>query len=98
MNQKVILEIREKIAKNLSKVIIGKEDVIDLVIMALFCNGHMLIEDIPGTGKTVLAKSLALSISSEFKRIQFTPDMLPSDVTGVLPFQGEDTNADLVRC
>jgi len=78
-----ILKLREKLFNNLSKVIIGKPDVIDFVIMAIICKGHILIEDIPGTGKTILAKSLALSIDSEFSRIQFTPDMLPSDVTGV---------------
>ena len=78
-----ILKSREKLFTNLSKVIIGKPDVIDFVIMAIICKGHILIEDIPGTGKTMLAKSLALSIDSKFSRIQFTPDMLPSDVTGV---------------
>jgi len=78
-----LLELREKLFKNLSKVIIGKPDVIDFVIMAIISKGHILIEDIPGTGKTMLAKSLALSIDSKFSRIQFTPDMLPSDVTGV---------------
>jgi len=78
-----LLKSREKLFTNLSKVIIGKPDVIDFVIMAIICKGHILIEDIPGTGKTMLAKSLALSIDSKFSRIQFTPDMLPSDVTGV---------------
>ena len=76
-------ELREKLFNNLSKVIIGKSDVIDFVIMAIISKGHILIEDIPGTGKTMLAKSLALSIDSKFSRIQFTPDMLPSDITGV---------------
>ena len=78
-----LLKLREKLFKNLSKVILGKSDVIDFVIMAIICKGHILIDDIPGTGKTMLAKSLALSIYSKFSRIQFTPDMLPSDVTGV---------------
>ena len=78
-----LLKMREKLFKNLSKVILGKPDVIDFVIMAIICKGHILIDDIPGTGKTMLAKSLALSIYSKFSRIQFTPDMLPSDVTGV---------------
>jgi MoxR-like ATPase len=78
-----ILELRERLFDNLSNVTIGKPDVIDFVIMALISKGHILIEDIPGTGKTMLAKSLALSIDSKFSRIQFTPDMLPSDVTGV---------------
>ena len=83
MEKNKLLKLREKLFKNLSKVIIGKSDVIDFVIMAIICKGHILIEDIPGTGKTMLAKSLALSIDSKFSRIQFTPDMLPSDVTGV---------------
>ena len=78
-----ILELRERLFDNLSNVTIGKPDVIDFVIMALISKGHILIEDIPGTGKTMLAKSLALSIDSKFSRIQFTPDMLPSDVIGV---------------
>lgn len=71
MNQKVILDVREKIAKNLSNVIIGKEDVIDLVIMALFCNGHMLIEDIPGTGKTVLAHRIIYQPSFRMQDLDY---------------------------
>ena len=74
------------IKDNLSKVIIGKERSIDLVIMGLLCQGHLLIDDVPGVGKTVLARSLARSIDCKFKRIQFTPDMLPSDLTGVSIF------------
>lgn len=72
-----------KIKDNLGKVIIGKERSIDLVIIGLLCQGHILIDDVPGVGKTVLARALAKSIDCEFKRIQFTPDMLPSDLTGV---------------
>ncbi len=71
------------IKENLGKVIIGKERSIDLVIIGLLCQGHILIDDVPGVGKTVLARALAKSIDCEFKRIQFTPDMLPSDLTGV---------------
>lgn len=78
-----IKAIGDKIKNNISKVIVGKEDVIDLVIVSLFCSGHILLEDVPGTGKTVLAKSLAKSIECDFKRIQFTPDLLPSDLTGI---------------
>jgi MoxR-like ATPase len=74
---------RKKVKDNLAKVILGKEHVLDIVIMAVICNGHILIEDVPGTGKTILARSLAKSIGVEFSRIQFTPDMLPSDITGV---------------
>ena len=75
--------MRERLYKNLSSVIIGKSDVIDLIITAIISKGHILIEDVPSTGRTMLAKSLALSIDSKFGRIQFTPDMLLSNVTGI---------------
>ncbi|MCS7324359.1 MAG: MoxR family ATPase [Thermoflexales bacterium] len=71
------------IIENVARVIIGKRDVIELATIGLLCQGHLLIEDVPGVGKTVLAKALARSIGGTFSRIQFTPDMLPSDVTGV---------------
>lgn len=76
----------EKLLQNLEKVIIGKKEVIDLVIISLLSQGHLLIDDVPGVGKTMLAKSLAKSLGCSFSRIQFTPDMLPSDVTGVSIF------------
>ncbi len=76
----------QKIVENIERVIVGKTEAIHLVIIGLICKGHVLIEDVPGTGKTVLAKSLARSVGCSFKRIQFTPDMLPSDVTGVSIF------------
>ncbi len=71
------------IKNNVEKVLVGKSETIDLVITALLANGHILLEDVPGTGKTVLAKSLAKSLEADFKRIQFTPDLLPSDITGI---------------
>jgi MoxR-like ATPase len=73
----------ESILQNVERVIVGKRDVIEQALIALLCQGHILIEDVPGVGKTVLAKSLAKSVGCSFKRIQFTPDLLPSDVTGV---------------
>ncbi len=81
-----IQEFSEKIIANISKVIIGKRETIELAVVCLLCQGHLLIEDIPGVGKTMLARSLARSIEGSFGRIQFTPDMLPSDITGVSIF------------
>lgn len=78
-----IQEFATKIKTNAKQVIKGKDKEIELVIMAMLANGHVLLEDVPGTGKTVLAKTLAKSINSDFKRIQFTPDLLPSDITGI---------------
>ncbi|MBU1007084.1 MAG: MoxR family ATPase [Candidatus Omnitrophica bacterium] len=76
-------EIPEKLINNISEVIVGKREVIELVVIGILSNGHVLLEDVPGLGKTTLARSLAMSIDANFKRIQFTPDLLPSDVTGV---------------
>ena len=73
----------QKIIDNVEKVIIGKHEEVQLALVALLCQGHILIDDVPGVGKTMLAKSIARSLGCTFKRIQFTPDMLPSDVTGV---------------
>jgi MoxR-like ATPase len=71
------------IRQSASKVIVGKEEVIDLLMVALLCEGHVLFEDVPGIGKTTLAKTLARSLGCSFQRIQFTPDLLPSDITGI---------------
>src|SRR5439155_639332 len=72
-----------KIVQNVSRVLVGKEAEIELCVIALLSRGHLLIEDVPGVGKTMLAKSLARSLGCSFERLQFTPDLLPSDVTGV---------------
>lgn len=71
------------LSDNIQKVIVGKEKVINLLLVAVLCEGHVLLEDVPGTGKTTLAHALAASIGTSFRRIQFTPDLLPSDVTGL---------------
>ncbi len=73
----------ERVVANVERVIVGKHDEVRLALVALLCRGHLLIEDVPGTGKTVLAKSIARSLGCSFRRIQFTPDLLPSDVTGL---------------
>ncbi len=75
-----------RLTSNLEKVIVGKHKTIESVVVGLLCQGHVLIEDVPGVGKTVLARSLAKSLGCSFSRLQFTPDMLPSDVTGVSIF------------
>src|SRR5712692_5075266 len=78
-----IRAMAERAGRNIEQVIVGKRDVIDLLLVALLCEGHVLIEDVPGIGKTMLAKSVARTLDCPFRRIQFTPDLLPSDVTGV---------------
>ena len=83
MNVSKFVEYRKKIVDNCSKVIVGKEDIISLVLTCFVCSGHVLLEDIPGTGKTMLLRSFAKTIGGDFKRIQFTPDLLPSDLTGI---------------
>lgn len=76
----------KRVIENLEKVVVGKRPSIELIVIGLLCQGHILIEDVPGVGKTILARSLARSLDCSFNRIQFTPDMLPSDVTGVSIF------------
>ena len=79
----IVQTFSENIIANIEKVIVGKRSPVELAIISLLCQGHLLIEDVPGVGKTVLARSMAKSLGCIFSRIQFTPDMLPSDVTGV---------------
>lgn len=82
----IVQQVAERIAVSVSQVIVGKRNEVRMTILGLLSQGHILIEDIPGVGKTMLAKALARSIGSSFSRIQFTPDMLPSDVTGISLF------------
>lgn len=81
-----IKESAKRIIENVAQVIVGKDEVIELCLVAMLCEGHVLLEDVPGIGKTTLAKALARSVGCTFRRIQFTPDLLPSDVTGLLYF------------
>src|SRR5688572_9502107 len=76
-------EITKAVRENIGRVIVGKEAAVELLLAALFCQGHILLEDVPGIGKTTLVKTLARSLNCSFQRIQFTPDLLPSDITGV---------------
>jgi MoxR-like ATPase len=78
-----IQELGDRVAANVERVIVGKSHEVRLTLVALLCRGHLLIEDVPGTGKTMLAKAVARSLGCSFRRIQFTPDLLPSDVTGL---------------
>ncbi|ADU30260.1 AAA family ATPase [Evansella cellulosilytica] len=83
MNLIEVKELADKVKANINKVIVGKEETIDHLFVALISSGHVLLEDVPGTGKTMIAKAMAKSLSSSFKRIQFTPDLLPTDVSGL---------------
>jgi MoxR-like ATPase len=85
-NIQPVQSIAQKVSANVERVILGKHNEIDLALIALLCQGHLLIEDVPGVGKTMLARAIAKSLGCSFKRLQFTPDMLPTDVTGVSVF------------
>ena len=97
MDLQKIKEISESIKDNVGKVIIGKDEKVDLILASLYAKGHILLEDIPGTGKTVLAKAIAKSIDAKFKRIQFTPDLLPSDITGSSIFNQVENKFNFIK-
>ena len=84
----------QRLTENIEHVIVGKRDAVERTLVALLADGHLLIEDIPGVGKTMLARSLALSIGGEFRRLQFTPDLMPGDVTGVSVFNQKTQEFD----
>lgn len=80
---RALAEFAERVRANVARVIVGKDEAVDLLLIALLCGGHVLIEDVPGVGKTMLARALALSLGLRFRRVQCTPDLLPNDLTGV---------------
>ncbi len=87
----MIQQAAARARSNIAKVIVGKPEVIDLCLIAVLCEGHILMEDVPGTGKTTLAKAIAKSLGCSFRRIQFTPDLLPSDVTGIFYYNQKES-------
>ncbi len=97
MSLENIKKVRDGVKENVGRVIVGKERVTELAIIALLCGGHMLLDDVPGTGKTVLSKTFASSLSLDFKRVQCVPDMLPSDVVGVNFFDMKENEFRFVR-
>jgi len=86
MEPAAVAELAERVADNVEEVIVGKREAVEHVVVTLLARGHLLVEDVPGVGKTTLAKAVARSVDGSFKRVQFTPDLLPSDVTGVNVF------------
>ena len=92
-----VKELTEKLKNNVKKIIKGKDETIEIIIAAMYAGGHILLEDVPGSGKTTMAKTLAKSIDGDFKRIQMTPDFLPSDVTGINFFDMKQSDFRFVK-
>src|SRR5215472_2104337 len=93
----VVQGMARRLLDSVGTVIVGKDAEIELCIIALLCNGHVLIEDVPGTGKTMLAKAIARSTGCSFERVQFTPDLLPGDVTGVSVYNPQQQTFEFRR-
>lgn len=89
-----VMETGIRVRENVERVIVGKSEIVELVIVTLLCEGHLLLDDVPGIGKTVLAKSVARSLGCSFRRVQFTPDLLPSDITGTHVFNQKTLEFD----
>ncbi|QAY66004.1 AAA family ATPase [Paenibacillus protaetiae] len=91
MSFRTVQQLADKLKANVGQVMVGKEQTVDLLFIALITSGHVLLEDVPGTGKTMLAKSVARSLQLQFKRVQFTPDLLPSDLSGIHFFNQKES-------
>ena len=90
-------EVARTLKENVEKVIVGKDEIIQMLLASLIAGGHVLLEDAPGTGKTVMTKAIAKSLSAEFNRIQFTPDLLPSDITGMNIFRQKEGEFQFIK-
>ncbi|HEX3722810.1 MAG TPA: MoxR family ATPase [Nitrolancea sp.] len=95
MRESDVTELGQRIIDNVDRVIVGKRGVTEFVLVALLCEGHVLVEDVPGVGKTTLARAVARSIGGQFRRIQFTPDLLPSDISGIVFFNQKTGDFEL---
>lgn len=89
-----LTDFADRLIRNIETVIVGKREQIEMLLVALLCQGHVLIEDVPGTGKTMLARAAAASLGLQFKRVQCTPDLLPNDITGVSVFNQQTQSFD----